>query len=160
MLTDSNVKLLEDLYSKVEVHSTFAPSWAVPQYSVLSLLLLRLGDTQRALNVAITGLNCLSESAFNGWLFYCGFYLSEVLFSIWEEERNKNNPIVSQISRACHKLCNCLRKVARDCELARPITYLTIGRYALAMKEYQRAIIYFEKVFILFISFFFFHCES
>lgn len=44
-----------------------------------------------------------------------------------------------------HRLCSRLRKVAKECELSRPIALLVIGRYALNMKDYSGAIEYLEQ---------------
>ena len=136
----------ENLFSKVESHSTFAPTLLVLQQSVLALMLLRLGHRDRALGVAIEALDSFEDSSFTGWIFYCGYYISEVFFTFWEEEKQKQNKLTNQISRLTHRLCNCLRKVAKSCELARPIALLVIGRYTLNMKEYTKAVDYLEQV--------------
>lgn len=132
------------MYSKVESHSTFAPTLASVQQSVLALLLLRLGEKEKALKLAFETLELFENCQFLGWIFYSGYYLSEVFFAIWENEDN-GTQLANQISRMAHRLCTRLRKVAKVCELARPIAYLVIGRYTLNMKEFSRAIHYLEQ---------------
>jgi len=142
---ERDLTTLEILYSKVESHSTFASSMAVLQNSALSHLLLKLGHRTRALTVAYEALNQYAESSFTGWLFYCAYHISEVLFALWEEAEQNHLPHTTQISQAAHRLCSVLRRVAKDIELALPVCYLTLGQYSLAMREPVRAIHYFDK---------------
>lgn len=152
-VTEQDLIRFENLYSKVESHSTFAPSLAVLQQSILALLLLRLSNKERALDVAMEALDNFENSAFTGWMFYCGYYIGEVFFAVWEEEK-QNTKLSKQISYHTHRLCTCLRKVAKVCELARPTAFLIIGRYTLNMKEYTKAIDYLETVsLIIYFSF-------
>lgn len=142
-VTEKDLINFEMLYSKVESHSTFAPTLAVLQQSILALLLLRIGNRKRALSVAVEALDVFENSSFTGWIFYCGFYISEVFFAIWEEEKG-NTQLTNRISRMTHRLCYILRKVGKFCELARPVSYMVIGRYALNMGDHDRAIDYLE----------------
>jgi len=144
-VTQRDVSVLENLYSKVESHSTFAPTLAAVQQSVLALLYLRLGNKERALSIAFETLEIFENCQFLGWIFYSGYYLSEVFFTIWEEEKENNIQLANQVSRMTHRLCSRLRKVAKECELSRPIALLVIGRYALNMKDYSGAIEYLEQ---------------
>lgn len=143
-----------ELYAQVQVHLSLVPATELLHNSVLSYQLLHLNEPEEALKSAKKALAAFVNSTFSGWIFYCGYYIGEVIFAVWADAKAKHSAsMIESMDHSSRMLCDALRRVAKECELARPISLLAEGEAAalrddheLASQYLQRAALYADKL--------------
>mmetsp|Transcript_17567 Transcript_17567/g.68137 ORF Transcript_17567/g.68137 Transcript_17567/m.68137 type:complete len:825 (-) Transcript_17567:73-2547(-) len=153
-MTHEMLSTQRELYAQVKVHLSLVPATELLHNSVQSYQLLHLNEPDAALKSARKALAGFVNSTFSGWIFYCGYYIGEVLFAVWADEKaKKNKAMCESMDQSSRMLCEALRRVAKECELARPISLLAEGEAAslrddheLASQYLQRAAMYADKL--------------